>query len=99
MDSSLEKDASVAYRLGQSFRVVEDGKWYLYTQLSVKNMGSGSVKLPATLQVRLKGTDGLKYAASIADGKDLTFLPNQSRVITLKTEISKDISEQGLGLE
>lgn len=99
VDSSLEKDASVAYRLGQSFRVVEDGKWYLYTQLSVKNMGSGSVKLPATLQVRLKGTDGLKYAASIADGKDLTFLPNQSRVITLKTEISKDISEQGLGLE
>ncbi|WP_256831554.1 MULTISPECIES: hypothetical protein [unclassified Paenibacillus] len=99
VDSALANDAAVAYRLGQSVRVVEDGKWYLYTQLSVKNIGSASVKLPASLQVRLKGADGLKYSASFADGRDQTFFPNQSGIVTLKTAVSKDLSEKGLGLE
>ncbi|MBP1157387.1 MULTISPECIES: hypothetical protein [unclassified Paenibacillus] len=99
VDNTLANDASITYQLGQSVRVVEEGKWYLYTQLSVKNLGAGSVKLPAALQVRLKEAGGLKYASAITDGKDQTFLPNQSDSITLKTAISKDLSEHDLGLE
>lgn len=99
VDSTLENDASIAYQLGPSVRVAEEGKWYLYTRLSVKNLGSGSVKLPQALQARLKEAGGLKYTAVIAEGKDQTFLPNQSDSIILKTAISKDLSEQGLGLE
>ncbi len=99
VDSALADDASIAFRLGQSVCAVEDGKWYLYTQLSVKSLGSSSVNLPAGLQIQLKDADDLKYAVSIADGKDQTFLPNQPEVITLKTAVSKELSENGLEME
>lgn len=99
VDNTLDSDASVVYQLGQSVRVMEEGKWYLYTRLSVKNQGAGSVNLPEALQVRLKEASGLKYAASIVDGKDQTFLPNQPEVITLRTAVPKDLPVSGLGLE
>ncbi|TXK82658.1 hypothetical protein [Paenibacillus sp. N3.4] len=98
LDSTLANDASIAFRLGQSVRVSENGKWYLYTQVSAKNLGSSSVKVPTGLQARLVDADGLKYASTIVSS-DTTFLPNQSDTITLKTLVSKQMSTSGLTLE
>ncbi|WP_261303831.1 hypothetical protein [Paenibacillus andongensis] len=99
LDSTLSDDASVAFQLGQSVRVTENGKWHMYTQVSVKNLGSSSVKLPSGLQVRLVDANGLKYTAAVASGSDTTFLPNQSDTMTLKTLVSRQMPTSGLTLE
>ncbi|MCY9692081.1 hypothetical protein [Paenibacillus alginolyticus] len=99
LDSTLSNDASVAFQLGQSVRVTENGKWYMYTQVSAKNLGSSSVKLPSGLQVRLVDANGLKYTATVASGSDTTFLPNQSDTMTLKTLVSRQMPTSGLTLE
>ena len=99
LDSTLSNDASVAFQLGQSVRVTENGKWYMYTQVSAKNLGSSSVKLPSGLQVRLVDANGLKYTSTVASGSDTTFLPNQSDTMTLKTLVSRQMPTSGLSLE
>lgn len=99
LDSTLSNDASVAFQLGQSVRVTENGKWYMYTQVSAKNLGSSSVKLPSGLQVRLVDANGLKYTSTVASGSDTTFLPNQSDTMTLKTLVSRQMPTSGLALE
>ncbi|MBD0382390.1 hypothetical protein [Paenibacillus sedimenti] len=99
LDSTLANDAAIAFQLGQSVRVSESGKWYMYTQVSAKNLGSSSVKLPAGLQVRLVDANGLKYTSTIANGSGTTFLPGEADTITLKTPVSKQMSTNGLSLE
>ncbi|KRE35442.1 hypothetical protein [Paenibacillus sp. Soil724D2] len=99
LDSTLSNDASAAFQLGQSVRVTENGKWYMYTQVSAKNLGSSSVKLPSGLQVRLVDANGLKYTSTVASGSDTTFLPNQSDTMTLKTLVSRQMPTSGLALE
>lgn len=99
LDSTLSNDASVAFQLGQSVRVTENGKWYMYTQVSAKNLGSSSVKLPSGLQVRLVDANGLKYTSTVASGSDTTFLPNQSDTMTLKTLVSRQMPTSSLALE
>ncbi|UJF32855.1 hypothetical protein [Paenibacillus hexagrammi] len=99
LDSTLADDASVSFRLGQSVKASEDGKWYTFTQLSVQNLGSSSLKLPSGLQVRLVDASGLEYTASIADGSDQTLLPKQTGFITVKSEVSKQLADSGLNLE
>ncbi|KQX60808.1 hypothetical protein [Paenibacillus sp. Root444D2] len=99
LDSTLSNDASAAFQLGQSVRVTENGKWYMYTQVSAKNLGSSSVKLPSGLQVRLVDANGLKYTSTVASGSDTTFLPNQSDTMTLKTLVSRQMPTSGLTLE
>ncbi|NEW08039.1 hypothetical protein GK047_18730 [Paenibacillus sp. SYP-B3998] len=99
LDSTLANDASISFQLGQSVRVSENGKWYMYTQLSAKNLGSSSVKLPAGLQMRLVDADGLQYTSTIANGSGTTFLPSQSDTVTLKTPVSKKMATTGLSLE
>ncbi|MDQ0918965.1 hypothetical protein [Paenibacillus sp. V4I5] len=99
LDGTLSNDASIAFQLGQSVRVTENGKWYMYTQVSAKNLGSSSVKLPSGLQVRLVDANGLKYTSTVASGSDTTFLPNQSDTMTLKTLVSRQMPTSGLTLE
>ncbi|MBP1964421.1 hypothetical protein [Paenibacillus aceris] len=99
VDSTLANDSSLAFQLGQSVRVSENGKWYLYTQVSAKNLGSSSVKLPAGLQYRLVDANGMKYDSSIANGSGTTFLPNEADTVTLKTPISKQMAMSGVSLE
>jgi hypothetical protein len=99
LDSTLSNDASVAFQLGQSVRVTENGKWYMYTQVTAKNLGSSSVELPSGLQVRLVDANGLKYTSTVASGSDTTFLPNQSDTMTLKTLVSRQMPTSGLALE
>lgn len=99
LDSTLASDASLAFGLGQSVRVTENGKWYMYTQVAAKNLGSSSVKVPATLLARLVDANGMKYTATIASGADTAILPNQSDTLTLKTLISKGMPTSGLTLE
>jgi hypothetical protein len=99
LDSTLANDAALAFQLGQSVRVTESGKWYMYTQVAAKNLGSASVKVPAGLLVRLVDANGLKYTATVANGSDTSILPNQSDTLTLKTLISKDTPTTGLSLE
>ncbi|MGO4499073.1 hypothetical protein AB4114_24630 [Paenibacillus sp. 2RAB27] len=99
LDSTLANDASLAFQLGQSVRVTENGKWYMYTQVAAKNLGSSSVKVPAGLLARLVDANGLKYTATVASGADTAILPNQSDTLTLKTLISKGMPTSGLTLE
>ncbi|MFD0694636.1 hypothetical protein ACFQZT_11080 [Paenibacillus sp. GCM10027628] len=99
IDSTLANDASIAFQLGQSVRVSESSKWYMYTQVSAKNLGTSSVKLPAGLEVRLVDANGLKYTSTIANGSVTTFLPGEADTITLKTPVSKQLSTDGLSLE
>ncbi len=99
LDSTLANDASLAFGLGQSVRVTENGKWYMYTQVAAKNLGSSSVKVPATLLARLVDANGMKYTATVASGADTAILPNQSDTLTLKTLISKGMPTSGLTLE
>ncbi|MZQ87122.1 hypothetical protein GQF01_33915 [Paenibacillus sp. 5J-6] len=99
LDSTLANDASLAFQLGQSVRVSENGKWYLYTQVSAKNLGSSSVKLPTGLQLRLVDASGLTYTSSIANGSGTSFLPGESDTLTLKTAISKQMTLSGASLE
>ncbi|OCT16001.1 hypothetical protein A8709_10305 [Paenibacillus pectinilyticus] len=99
LDSTLPNDASLAFQLGQSVRVTENGKWYMYTQVAAKNLGSSSVAVPKGLLVRLVDANGLKYTSTIASGSDTTILPSQSDTLTLKTLISKGMPLTGLSLE
>ncbi|MFC5450745.1 hypothetical protein [Paenibacillus aestuarii] len=99
LDSTLASDAAMSFKLGQSVRVSENGKWYMYTQVSAKNLGSSSVKLPSAMQVRLVDASGLKYTSTIADGSNTTFLPNEADTLTLKTPISKQAASDGLSME
>jgi len=99
LDSTLASDAAMSFKLGQSVRVSENGKWYMYTQVSAKNLGSSSVKLPSALQVRLVDGSGLKYTSTIADGSNTTFLPNEADTLTLKTPISKQTASDGMSME
>lgn len=99
LDSTLANDASLAFQLGQSVRVTENGKWYMYTQVAAKNLGSSSVTVPKSLLVRLVDANGLKYTSTIASGSDTSILPNQSDTLTLKTLISKGMPTSGLSLE
>jgi hypothetical protein len=99
LDSTLANDASLAFQLGQSVRVTENGKWYMYTQVAAKNLGSASVKVPAGLLVRLVDANGLKYTSTVASGSDTSILPNQADTLTLKTLISKGMPTTGLSLE
>ncbi|WNR44983.1 hypothetical protein [Paenibacillus roseipurpureus] len=99
LDSTLPTDAALAFQLGQSVRVTENGKWYMYTQVAAKNLGSSSLKVPAGLLIRLVDANGLKYTSTIASGSDTAILPNQSDTITLKTLISKTMPTGGLSLE
>ncbi|MEC0230775.1 hypothetical protein [Paenibacillus alba] len=99
LDSTLPTDASIAFQLGQSVRVSENGKWVMYTQLSARNLGASSVKLPTGLQVRLVDANGLKYTSTVVNGSGTTFLPGEADTITLKTPISKQMPVSGLSLE
>lgn len=99
LDSTLANDASLTFQLGQSVRVTENGKWYMYTQVAAKNLGSSSVKVPVGLLVRLVDANGLKYTSTVASGADTSILPNQSDTLTLKTLISKGMPTSGLTLE
>ncbi|CAN7191486.1 hypothetical protein LJR153_000475 [Paenibacillus sp. LjRoot153] len=99
LDSTLANDASLAFGLGQSVRVTENGKWYMYTQVAAKNLGSSSVKVPAGLLARLVDANGMKYTATVQSGADTAILPNQSDTLTLKTLISKGMPTSGLTLE
>ncbi|MDD9268063.1 hypothetical protein ACFPES_13575 [Paenibacillus sp. GCM10023248] len=99
IDSTLPNDAALAFQLGQSVRVSENGKWYLYTQVAAKNLGSSSVKLPTGLQLRLVDAAGMEYTSTVLDGSGTTFLPGEGDTITLKTPISKGMNLNGASLE
>ncbi|MGG1552908.1 hypothetical protein [Paenibacillus ferrarius] len=99
LDSTQSIDAALSFQLGQSVRVTENGKWYMYTQVSAKNLGNSSVKLPSNLAVRLVDASGMKYTSTVASGSDTTFLPGQKDTLTLKTLITKSVVDSGLNLE
>lgn len=99
IDSTLPNDAALSFQLGQSVRVSENGKWYLYTQVSAKNLGSSSVKLPTALQLRLVDAAGMKYTSTTLDGAGTTFLPSEGGTLTIKTPISKGMTFTGASLE
>jgi hypothetical protein len=87
IDSSYSPESMVAMRLGNSYEVTESGNRYLYTDLYIRNAGSSSFQLPASLQFRLKGPDSLTYSGSLVNTAQETLLPNKLTKVKIRTTI------------
>jgi hypothetical protein len=99
VDATYPDDALAAFELGQSYRVLKDGVWNIYTDFYVENLGSSSFKLPAGLSYNYKDKSGLTYAALVVNGDGTTLLPNQRVKFTMQAAISNKIDAEQLALQ
>ncbi|UUZ90017.1 hypothetical protein LJK87_28865 [Paenibacillus sp. P25] len=99
LDNTLAGDASVGIQLGRSYRVFHNNEWEIYSELTVRNLGSASLKLPSALLYRLKDGDGLTYASTLTGGSGQSLFPGQSASLVLKTPVPAGLTENGLTAE
>ncbi|MBP1995497.1 hypothetical protein [Paenibacillus eucommiae] len=113
LDAALREDAIAAFDLGNSYRVLKDGTWHVYTDLFVQNLGSSGFKLPANLAYNLKDKNGLVYAAQMVNGTststgtsngtnnvaNVDLLPKQKIKVTLQTPVSSSLDKESLVLQ
>ncbi|UUZ83836.1 hypothetical protein LJK88_08685 [Paenibacillus sp. P26] len=84
LDNTLAGDASVGIQLGRSYRVFHNNEWEIYSELTVRNLGSASLKLPSAPLYRLKDGGGLTYASTLTGGSGQSLFPGQSASLVLK---------------
>jgi hypothetical protein len=99
VDATLPEDALAAFELGQSYRVLKDGVWNMYTDFYVENLGSSSFKLPAALSYNYQDKTGLTYAALAVNGGGDNLLPKQKVKVTMQAAISSKIDTDQLVLQ
>ncbi|OXM84224.1 hypothetical protein [Paenibacillus rigui] len=99
IDSSYSPEALAAMRIGNSYKVTENGTQYLYTDLYVRNAGSSNFQLPSGLQFRLKGSDLLTYSSSIMNAAQETLLPNKLKKIKIRTTVPASLDAESTSLE
>jgi hypothetical protein len=87
LDATLPEDALVAFELGQSYRVLKDGVWNIYTDFYVENLGSTSFKMPSGLSYQFKDNNGLNYAGTMNGGAD-SLVPKQRVKVTIGAPVS-----------
>ncbi|WP_051775267.1 hypothetical protein [Paenibacillus tyrfis] len=92
-DPAAKEDAFLTFVQGDGFRVVENGKPYLYMNLYVTGSGKTEVTLPSGLQYRLLTSDGRMLAAALSGSDGSSLLPNETVQRTVKAELS----EQSVG--
>lgn len=97
-DATLSSDAAVVAELRGAYRVHKGEDWFLYTTLSVQNLSTGTVKLPAALKYRLQDKSGYTYEATPADSEAVTLLPGGTASIVLQTPVP-DALPEGLSLQ
>ncbi|MCP1312042.1 hypothetical protein [Paenibacillus tyrfis] len=92
-DAAAKEDVFLTFVQGDGFRVVENGKPYLYMNLYVTGSGKTDVTLPSGLQYRLLTSDGRTLAAALSGSDGSALLPNETVQRTVKAELS----EQSVG--
>ncbi|NEN83849.1 hypothetical protein [Paenibacillus elgii] len=92
-DPAAKEDVFLTFVQGDGFRVVENGKPYLYMNLYVTNSGKTEATLPSGLQYRLLTSDGRTLAAALSGSDSSSLLPNETVQRTVKAELS----EQSVG--
>lgn len=95
VDSALSTDASVSFRLDQSYRVYQGNSWNMYTDLTISNPGSSAVTIPASLKYRLTNPNGQLFAATVVQGGDQPLLPGASRKVIIQTILSDEVQGEG----
>ena len=63
LDSTFADDALVTAQLGNSYKVYKDGAWMVYTDLTLENLSSSTIKLPDGLEMNFQDSKGLTYGA------------------------------------
>lgn len=99
MDSSLDADSRVAFRIGSEYTVYEDGEWNVYVDLIADNLGDTGVTLPAGLKMRLENAGGQTMTATAIDGADKSLLPGKPQRVTVRADIPGSDSAQGWSLQ
>lgn len=99
VDSSYNQDAMAAMRLGQSYKVTQNGTTYLYTDLYVRNTGASNFQLPSSLLFRLKGNDSITYSGSLVSGSAETLLPNKLTKLKIRTAVPSSADAESMSLE
>ncbi|MFK7696092.1 hypothetical protein [Paenibacillus sp. HJGM_3] len=89
-DASLNTGTSVSFRLEESYMVHQTSGWNTYTDLTLTNSGSASVKLPAGLKYRLTNAEGQLFAATVVQGGDQPILPGASRQLIVQAAVSEE---------
>ncbi|WP_054977692.1 hypothetical protein [Paenibacillus sp. A3] len=88
VDPAAKEDVFLTFVQGDGFRVVENGKPYLYVNLYVTGSGKTDVTLPSGLQYRLLTSDGRTLAAVLSGSDNSSLLPNETVQRTVKAELS-----------
>ncbi|MCC2684874.1 MAG: hypothetical protein K0R75_1773, partial [Paenibacillaceae bacterium] len=91
IDATYPGDAVVTFQVAGSYRIAENGKSYIYSELYATNGGSASLTLPSALQFKLIDGQSLSYNATVTGGSP-TLLPNQPAKLALKTEVPGDFA-------
>jgi hypothetical protein len=91
IDATYPGDAVVTFQVAGNYRVAENGKSYIYSELYATNGGSASLTLPSALQFKLVDGQSLSYNAAVTGGNP-TLLPNQPVKLALKTEVPSDFA-------
>jgi len=98
LDSTLPDDALVTAALGNSYKVYKDGVWNVYTDLTLENLGSTTLKLPDGLEYNLQDNKGLTYGAQFADGSGVSLLPEQPVKVTMQAAVPATLDMSRLTL-
>ncbi|WP_135551190.1 hypothetical protein [Paenibacillus cymbidii] len=86
-DSTLSDDTYVSIQLSRSYKALANGTWSLYTDVLLKNEGSASIKVPASLLFRYKDENDVSYMASAAYTSDQTILPGRQALIVVQASV------------
>lgn len=97
IDSTLAEEVLVTAKLGQSYKVYKDGVWMVYTDLTLANESSSSVKLPDGLELNFQDSKGLTYGAQFVASVG-ALLPEQPVTVILQAAVPGSLDTNHLSL-
>ncbi|CAN7577448.1 hypothetical protein LJR153_004210 [Paenibacillus sp. LjRoot153] len=97
IDTTLAEEALVSAKLGQSYKVYKDGVWMVYTDLTLSNESSASLKLPDGLELNFQDSKGLTYGAQFVASVG-ALLPEQPVTLTLQAAVPASLDTNHLSL-
>ncbi|KRE93128.1 hypothetical protein ASG89_06380 [Paenibacillus sp. Soil766] len=97
IDTALAEEVLVTAKLGNSYKVYKDGAWMVYTDLTLANESSSSVKLPEGLELNFQDSKGLTYSAQFV-GNVGSLLPEQPVTVKLQAAVPASLDANKLSL-
>ncbi|CAN7694122.1 hypothetical protein [Paenibacillus sp. LjRoot56] len=97
IDTTLAEETLVTAKLGKSYKVYKDGVWMVYTDLTLSNESSASVKLPDGLELNFQDSKGLTYGAQFVANVG-ALLPDQPVTATLQAAVPATLDTSKLSL-